>query len=116
MTVEACIRISREAGVTAAFKQLGRIPRVRLPMGRELLSKQIEELPLSVRSRNALMRAGLDTVDKLTDYLQENKGLTGIRNLGKVSINEIKLKLIEAAYEQFTEQEKQGFWLYALSN
>ena len=116
MTAEACVRMSKETGVGAVFIQLGRVPRVRLPMGRDFLSRQIEELPLSVRSRNALMRAGLDTVDKLTDYLQENKELTGIRNLGRVSINEIKLKLIEAAYELFTEQEKQEFWIYALSN
>lgn len=78
MTTEACIRMSKESGVTAALKQFGEIPRVRLPMSGDFLSKSIEDLPLSVRSRNALMRAGLYTVDKLTDYIKENGGLTGM--------------------------------------
>ena len=116
MTTEACIRMSKESGVTAALKQFGEIPRVRLPMSGVFLSKSIEDLPLSVRSRNALMRAGLYTVDKLTDFIKENGGLTGIRNLGKVSIQEVKLTLIEAAYEQLTEEEKTEFWDYTLRN
>ncbi len=116
MTAEGCIRISKESGVTAALKQFGEIPRVRLPMSGDFLSKSIEELPLSVRSRNALMRTGLYTVDKLTDFIQENGGLTGIRNLGKVSIQEIKLKLIEAVYEHLSEREKIEFWEYALNH
>lgn len=115
MTTEACIRMSKEAGVAATFHQLGRIPRVRLPLSGDFLSKSIEELPLSVRSRNALMRAGLYTVDKLTEFIQTNGGLSGIRNLGKVSIQEVKLTLTEAAYEQLTEREKIEFWEYALS-
>jgi len=116
MTTEACIRMSKESGVAAALKQFGEILRVRLPMSGDFLSKSIEDLPLSVRSRNALMRAGLYTVDKLTDFIKENGGLNGIRNLGRVSIQEVKLTLIEAAYEQLTEQEKTEFWDYTLRN
>ena len=116
MTTEACIRMSKEVGVAVALKQFGEIPRVRLPMSGDFLSKSIEEFPLSVRSRNALMRAGLHTVDKLTDFIQANGGLNGIRNLGKVSIQEIKLTLTEAAYEHLTEQERIEFWEYALNN
>lgn len=115
MTAEACMRMSKEAGVAAVLKQFVEMPRVRLPMSGDFLAKSIEELPLSVRSRNALMRAGLYSVDKLTDFIKENGGLTGIRNLGKVSIQEVKLTLTEAAYERFTEQEKVEFWNYALS-
>ncbi len=114
MTTEACIRMSKESGVATALKQFGAIPRVRLPMSGDFLAKSIEELPLSVRSRNALMRAGLYTVDKLTDFIQENGGLTGIRNLGKVSIQEVKLTLIEAAYELLSDREKAEFWEYAI--
>lgn len=115
MTTEACIRMSRESGVAATLKQTGAYPRVRLPMSGEFLAKTIEELPLSVRSRNALMRGGLDTIGKLTDYIGEKGGLSGIRNLGKVSIQEVKLTLTEAAYRQLTEQEKIEFWNYTLS-
>ena len=115
MTAEACVRMSKESGVEATFRKLGRTPHVRLPMSRVLLERPTDELPLSVRSRNALMRAGLFTVDRLTDFIQENGGLTGIRNLGKVSIQEVKLTLIQAAYDQLSEKEKIEFWNYALS-
>ena len=114
MTTDACLRMSKEYGVSAALKQFGEIPRVRLPMSRDFLSRSIEELPLSVRSRNALMRAGLHTVDKLTEFIEENGGLAGIRNLGKVSIREVKLTLIQAAYEQLTEKERAVFWGFVL--
>ena len=116
MTPEACIKMSREAGVAATLKQFGEIPRVRLPMSGDFLARSIEDFPLSVRSRNALMRAGLYTVDKLTDFIQANGGLNGIRNLGKVSIQEIKLTLTEAAYELLTERERVEFWEYALNS
>ncbi len=116
MTTEACIKMSKESGVAATLKQLGEIPRVRLPMSGDFLSKSIEEFPLSVRSRNALMRAGLHTRNKLTDTIQANGGLNGIRDLGKVNIQEIKLTLTEAAYEHLTEQERVEFWQYALNN
>ena len=115
MTTEACIRMSKESGVAATLKQFGKLPRVRLPMSGDFLAKSIEDFPLSVRSRNGLMRAGLYTVDKLTDFIQANGGLSGIRNLGKVSIQEVKLTLTEAAYEQLSDKEKVEFWEYALS-
>ncbi len=115
MTTEACIRMSRESGLAAVFGQLGRVPRIRLPMSRAFLATSIEELPLSVRSRNALMRAGLNTVDRLAEFIRANDGLSGIRNLGRVSILEVKLTLAEAAYEQLSDREKAEFWEYALS-
>ncbi len=114
MTTDACLRMSKEFGVTATLKQFGEMPRVRLPMSGNFLSRSIEELPLSVRSRNALMRAGLYNVDRLAEFIEENGALVGIRNLGKVSIREVKLALIQEAYEQLTEKEKAEFWRFVL--
>ncbi|MBC7333640.1 MAG: DNA-directed RNA polymerase subunit alpha [Actinobacteria bacterium] len=53
----------------------------------------IEELELSVRAYNCLKREGIDTVDKLLRYSEEE--LLDIRNFGQKSINEVKEKLKE---------------------
>ena len=53
----------------------------------------IDDIGLSVRSRNALRREGIDTVEDLLDQTEET--LMGIRNLGVKSVNEILLKIDE---------------------
>ena len=55
------------------------------------LDKQIEELDLSVRSYNCLMRAGIHTVRQLVDFSEND--LLNIRNFGVKSIEEVKDKL-----------------------
>jgi len=51
----------------------------------------IEELELSVRAYNCLKREGIDTVDKLLDYKEDE--LLQIRNFGQKSIQEVKDKV-----------------------
>lgn len=53
--------------------------------------KMIEELELSVRSYNCLKRAGITTVEELTEKTEEE--MIHVRNLGKKSLNEVKEKL-----------------------
>ncbi|MBP3891276.1 MAG: DNA-directed RNA polymerase subunit alpha [Solobacterium sp.] len=65
--------------------------------GPELPSKgqqmMIEDLDLSVRSYNCLKRAGIQTVDELTQKTEDE--MMRVRNLGKKSLKEVKDKLIE---------------------
>jgi DNA-directed RNA polymerase subunit alpha len=51
----------------------------------------IEELDLSVRSYNCLKRAGINTVSELVQKTDED--MMKVRNLGKKSLEEVKLKL-----------------------
>lgn len=51
----------------------------------------IEELDLSVRSYNCLKRAGINTVQELTQKTEEE--MMRVRNLGKKSLEEVKQKL-----------------------
>ena len=51
----------------------------------------IEDLDLSVRSYNCLKRAGITTIEKLANTTKEE--LASIRNLGKMSFNEVIEKL-----------------------
>ncbi len=53
----------------------------------------IEELELSVRAYNCLKREGIDTVDKLLNYKEDE--LLQIRNFGQKSIQEVKDKVKE---------------------
>ena len=57
------------------------------------LEMTIEELELSVRSFNCLKRAGINTVEELTQRSEED--MMKVRNLGKKSLDEVKLKLEE---------------------
>lgn len=56
----------------------------------------IEDLDLSVRSYNCLKRAGIQTVDELTQKTEDE--MMRVRNLGKKSLKEVKDKLIELGY------------------
>lgn len=57
------------------------------------LDKQIEDLDLSVRSYNCLKRAGIQTVEELTQKTEDE--MMKVRNLGKKSLKEVKDKLTE---------------------
>ncbi len=59
----------------------------------KVLEMTVEELDLSVRSYNCLKRAGINTIDELTQKTEED--LMKVRNLGKKSLQEIKNKLAE---------------------
>lgn len=59
----------------------------------KVLEMTVEELDLSVRSYNCLKRAGINTVDELTQKSEED--LMKVRNLGKKSLDEVQKKLAE---------------------
>ncbi|KAB3535500.1 DNA-directed RNA polymerase subunit alpha [Alkaliphilus pronyensis] len=59
----------------------------------KVLEMTIEELDLSVRSYNCLKRAGINTVEELTQKSEED--MMKVRNLGKKSLEEVQKKLAE---------------------
>ncbi|HEU9894461.1 TPA: DNA-directed RNA polymerase subunit alpha [Streptococcus pneumoniae] len=58
-----------------------------------ILDRTIEELDLSVRSYNCLKRAGINTMHDLTEKSEAE--MMKVRNLGRKSLEEVKLKLID---------------------
>lgn len=58
----------------------------------KVLETSIEELELSVRSFNCLKRAGISTVEDLTNRSEND--MMKVRNLGKKSLKEVKEKLM----------------------
>lgn len=59
----------------------------------KVLEMTVEELDLSVRSYNCLKRAGINTVEELIDRTEAD--MMKVRNLGKKSLTEVKVKLAE---------------------
>ncbi len=57
----------------------------------KMLEMTIEELDLSVRSYNCLKRAGINTVQELTEKTEAD--MMKVRNLGRKSLEEVKEKL-----------------------
>ncbi|MDY6028685.1 MAG: DNA-directed RNA polymerase subunit alpha [Acidaminococcaceae bacterium] len=56
-------------------------------------SMSIDDLDLSVRSNNCLRRAGINTVEELTQKTEED--MMKVRNLGRKSLDEVKKKLAD---------------------
>ncbi|WP_341780038.1 DNA-directed RNA polymerase subunit alpha [Levilactobacillus sp. HBUAS70063] len=59
----------------------------------KMLEMTIEELDLSVRSYNCLKRAGINTVQELTNKTEAD--MMKVRNLGRKSLEEVKAKLAD---------------------
>ncbi|HHV63955.1 MAG TPA: DNA-directed RNA polymerase subunit alpha [Peptococcaceae bacterium] len=59
----------------------------------KILEMTIEELDLSVRSYNCLKRAGINSVEELTQKTEED--MMKVRNLGRKSLEEVSNKLKE---------------------
>ncbi len=69
----------------------------------KVLEMTIEELDMSVRSFNCLKRAGIDTVEDLTNRTEED--MIKVRNLGKKSLEEVIQKLHSLGLELKKEEE-----------
>ena len=68
-----------------------------------VLEMTIEELDLSVRSFNCLKRAGIDTLEDLTNRTEED--MIKVRNLGKKSLEEVIQKLHSLNLDLKKEEE-----------
>ena len=69
----------------------------------KVLEMTIEELDLSVRSFNCLKRAGINTVEDLTNRSEDD--MMKVRNLGKKSLDEVIAKLDSLGFTLRKEEE-----------
>ena len=69
----------------------------------KVLEMTIEDLDMSVRSFNCLKRAGIDTVEDLTNRTEED--MIKVRNLGKKSLEEVIQKLHTLGLDLRKEEE-----------
>lgn len=102
--------LSGKQGVLATVASYygGASPKV--PNIPRLADCNINELSLSVRATNCLMRAGMDTFGKLAVGLEQDGGLFHIRNLGLKSEKEIRTAYIEECYRRMQPYERAEYW------
>ena len=83
---------------------------VGLPYRHRMAEIPIDEMNLSVRSTNALMRANARTLGQVMEILLIEDGLKKIRNLGIKSEREIIRSFFSACYYKLNPTEQAVFW------
>ena len=89
---------------------------VGLPYRERMRDIPIDEMNLSVRSSNALMRSNAKTFGGVMDLLLEENGLKKVRNLGIKSEREIVRSFFSACYYRMTQREQERFWQKVIEN
>ena len=81
---------------------------IELGYTKKLCDTEVKDLELSVRSYNALMRAGCKTVGEAITAINESS-LLKVRNLGVKSVAEIRALILEYGYAQLSDRRKKEF-------
>ncbi len=84
--------------------------RVPVPYRSRMKDLSIEEMNLSVRATNALMRANARCFGRVSEIMQMEDGLKKIRNLGTKSEREIIRSFFSACYYRLKPAEQAVFW------
>ena len=88
---------------------------VEIPFKQRMKDKPIDELALSVRSSNGLMRANAGTFGRLWDLLLRETGLRSVRNLGAKSEAEILRCFSDGFYLSLSPGEQAIYWQLMLN-
>ena len=91
------------------YRVFGKTFKVRLDFSESICKASIDELSLSVRSHNALRRAGIATLGDLIAILNEGN-LKSVRNLGAKSYSEIQSTMLHFGYDRLSDNEKIRFF------
>ena len=83
-------------------------------MNEALLSTDFADMDLSVRSSNALKRAGYHTIGELIENIESFSELEKIKNCGKTSVYEISGRLFFYQYSQLSKDKRQQYLMDVL--
>lgn len=83
---------------------------VGLPYRQRMAELPIDEMNLSVRSSNALMRSNARTFGGVMDLMLSENGLKKVRNLGIKSEREIVRNFFSSCYYRLSPGEQARFW------
>ena len=106
--------LAAKQGVYPLLQRLFPGGEVEVPYQTRMGKMGTEEMTLSVRSSNCLMRAGATTLGKLYDLMASAQGLRSVRNLGAKSEKEIWEVFFTTCYSQLTPGEQAAFWQRAM--
>ena len=101
---------TNECGLIQAIHELlGTGVKVEIGFTAAACAMTIDEINFSVRSTNALRRAGIFTIGDVLKALSADN-LMKVRNLGKKSLNEIKTKMLAFGFEKLCPVDKLAFF------
>lgn len=107
--VEVLYNAAQEYGIIATvYAVFGPKVQVNVPFSSAALATGLEGMDFSVRSTNALKRAGIGTIGGIVEAVESGE-LPRIRNLGVKSYREIQTRLLAFGYDRLSEQGKKRF-------
>lgn len=78
-------------------------------MSEAFMNTSLEDLDLSVRAYHCLQRVGYKTIGDLVSKIEGKADLLKIRNMGKLSANEVMMSLCCFQYLLLNEEKKQKY-------
>ena len=102
--------MAAKQGVFPVLQQIFPGGEVEVPYRTRMGKMGTEEMNLSVRSSNCLMRAGASTFGKLFELMSGGQGLRSVRNLGAKSEKEIRQVFFTTCYSLLSPGEQAAFW------
>ncbi len=104
------VKLSEQNGfIQTVYSEFGKAVNVSIPISENDMDTDITELNLSVRAFNGLKRRGVSTVRDLVGII-ENGELICVRNLGRLSVSQIKTLVLDYCYYQLNDGEKIVFF------
>ena len=89
------VKLSEHNGfIQTVYSEFGKSVNVSIPISEKDMDTDITELNLSVRAFNGLKRRGVSTVRDLVGLI-ENGELICVRNLGRLSVSQIKTIVLD---------------------
>lgn len=94
--------------ISHALKEVCGNQKIFIPFNDASFDVSLEELNLSMRSYNALKRGKLNTLNEVINHFDKN-GWNSIRNFGKTSATEIFEKIIDVAWDNMNNTQREEF-------
>ena len=91
------------------IKQRGDRFRYPVYMSDAFMNTNLEDMELSVRAYHCLKRAGYKTIGDLVSKIEGKADLLKIRNMGKLSANEVMVSLCCYQFSLLNEENKEKF-------
>ena len=91
------------------IKERGEHFRYPVYLSEAFMKTPIEDMELGVRAYNCLKRAGYQTIGDLISKIEGRADLQKIRNMGKLSANEVMVSLCCFQYSMLSEERKEKF-------
>ena len=78
-------------------------------MSETFMNTSIEDMELSVRAYHCLQRAGYHTIGDLVSKIEGKADLLKIRNMGRLSANEVMVSLCCFQFSLLNEEKKRNY-------